>query len=143
MNDNNFLSRAQYIRTGNELNKDVDTYQFIEGNKKKIDYDQTLEELSHQTDSKLSGSVVRQSIIDQVGTVRKDVQTVYINNTAVIVNASKSKDDDEDDENKKDKKTEVDEKILAVQNKGKVLADNIRNSDQKGVVPDSLKRKVS
>ena len=142
MSDNNYSTRAQYIRAGNEMNKKVEAKQFVEANQKKIDFDKKLEELSIKTNIVLSGSVIRKKIINEVGTSDKEIQTPYVNDTAIIENA-KEKDEDVIQKKEKHKKEEVDENLLTTQNKGKAIAEKIRNDEGKAVVPSTLRRKVS
>ncbi len=61
---NAFQQRQQYIRTNNELRNGPDTSVYVEGNKQKVELDRKLEEISINTDSAISGRVVRQNILN-------------------------------------------------------------------------------
>jgi hypothetical protein len=88
--------------------------------------------------------VARKKLIDEVGTTDKELQTSFVNNTEIIDSANKTTDDDSDIVKKeKSKKEEVEDSLFAIQNKGKTIAENIKSNEGKGIVPNSLRRKVS
>ena len=59
-----FRNRQQYIRASNEMNRGVDSKQFINGNKQKVELDRKLEELSINSGVSFSGNIVRQNILN-------------------------------------------------------------------------------
>lgn len=65
--DSNYINRnkKEYILNGNEKNKKVDKEVFIQGNRKKVELDRTLEELSMKNDLIVSGHAVSKKIIAQ------------------------------------------------------------------------------
>jgi len=59
-----FKSRQQYIRANNEMNRGVDSRIFINGNKRKVEMDRKLEEISINSGQAFSGNLVRQNILN-------------------------------------------------------------------------------
>ena len=59
-----FKTRQQYIRANNEMNRGVDSKQFIKGNNRKVELDRKLDELTINSGISFSGNLVRQNILD-------------------------------------------------------------------------------
>ena len=59
-----FRNRQQYIRVSNEMNRGVDSKQFIKGNRQKVELDRKLDELSINSGQSFSGNMIRQNILN-------------------------------------------------------------------------------
>ena len=59
-----FRNRQQYIRVSNEMNRGVDSKQFIKGNRQKVELDRKLDELSINSGQLFSGNMIRQNILN-------------------------------------------------------------------------------
>ena len=59
-----FRNRQQYIRANNEMNREVDSNKFIQGNKQKMELDRKLEEISINSGHSFSGNIVRQNVLN-------------------------------------------------------------------------------
>ena len=141
MQEDNYTTRAQYVRTGNELNKSVDTSQFVEANRRKINFDKKLEELSIRNEIVLSGNVARQNLINEVGTVDKELHSSFVNDTEI--NDEDNTSTGEVRKKEKSEKEKLDENILAVQNKGKAIAESMKQDQDIGLTRNAMIRKVS
>ena len=141
MQEDNYTTRAQYVRTGNELNKSVDTSQFVEANRRKINFDKKLEELSIRNEIVLSGNVARQNLINEVGTVDKELHSSFVNDTEI--NDEDNTSTGEVRKKEKSEKEKLDENILAVQNKGKAIAESMKQDQDNGLTRNAMIRKVS
>lgn len=141
MQEDNYTTRAQYVRTGNELNKSVDTSQFVEANRRKINFDKKLEELSIRNEIVLSGNVARQNLINEVGTVDKELHSSFVNDTEI--NDEDNTSTGEVRKKEKSEKEKLDENILAVQNKGKAIAESMKQDQDNGFTRNAMIRKVS
>lgn len=63
MNMDELIRRQQYIKNQNDLNKAVKVEDYVNANKKKVDLDKKLEELSYSNSNLVSGSVIRQNVL--------------------------------------------------------------------------------
>lgn len=64
MLDENLKRRQEYIINSNELNKPVKTNIYVEGNRQKVELDKKLEEESIKNNVLVSGTIVRQNILN-------------------------------------------------------------------------------
>ena len=112
--NNSFKNKQDFIVNSNNLNKKVDTNIFVEGNKKKIALDKKLEEESIKNNILLSGSIVRQKILNASSSKMTSVNSVV--DTEVYL----------DDNN-----NELYDKYQFNLNKGKNIINNISKDNKK------------
>ena len=107
-----FRNRQQYIRVSNEMNRGVDSKNFINGNKQKVELDRKLEEISINSGQSFSGNLVRQNILNLSAS-----HATTLNNTISY------------DENiKYDDNTKADISLKNGINRGRETLNNMKNS---------------
>lgn len=77
--NNEFFNRQQYIRRSNELKKGPDMDSLIQGNKKRVEKNQRLDELSLNSNSIVSGNIVRRNIVNSSSSCITTVNNIVDN----------------------------------------------------------------
>ena len=114
MLDGSIISKQEYIKNSNELNKGVELKTYLEGNKKKVELEQKLDELSIKTGTIVSGNVVRQNIISSSASKITTINNFVDNQNYV----------DPDKERKK----LYEEKIINSFNRGKEIMNEMKKN---------------
>ncbi len=83
--NSNFFERQQYIKRNNELKKGPNLDSLVQGNRKRVEMNRKLDELSLNSNYIVSGNVVRNNIISSssssITTLNNTVDNeVYIDN---------------------------------------------------------------
>lgn len=105
-------NRQEYIVNGNlhsnPVNKDI----YIEGNKRKVDLDRRLDELSTQSNLIVSGNSISRNVLNSSASAKTNI--------SFVIDSAIYSDDDEDD-----KKDDIDSKYGSGLNRGKDIIEKM------------------
>lgn len=136
MLNNELVNRNQYIRAHNELNKKVDTQIYIKGNRRKVELDKKLDELSIQNGVIVSSHLARQNLLN--ASASKISSIPHVVDTEIMVD---SKSQNQEDDNSVYVSPSYEKYINSNINKGKNIVDSLKNDDLiRGKIKDRFKR---
>lgn len=116
MNMDELVSRQQYIKNQNDFKKKANVKDYVIANRKKVDLDKRLEELSITNNTLVSGAIVRQNILNSTPSVATTPSTVV--DAEIYL---------ENETNEKNKQNNYDNLSYNV-NRGKEVIQNMRTN---------------